>query len=117
MKSASMNLICRILVCTLMTLSFQSSHAGMILNDQAPATTIVDTDRTVVVNMLNRANTASQLQSLGVDHKTALDRVAAMTDEEVHSLAGQVNALPAGGDGLIALILVVFFVWYFAFRR
>ena len=117
MKSASMNLISRILVCTLMVLSFQTSHAGMILNNQSPAMTSVDTDRSTVIQLLSRADTASQLQSLGVDQKNALDRVAAMTDEEVHSLADQVNALPAGGDGLVALILVVFFVWYFAFRR
>jgi hypothetical protein len=40
-----------------------------------------------------------------------------MTDAEVGTLAGQINAVPVGGDGIVALVLVVFFIWYFAFRR
>ena len=42
-----------------------------------------------------------------------------MTDDEVGTLAGKIHSLPAGADGggLALLILVVFFIWYFAFRR
>jgi hypothetical protein len=59
----------------------------------------------------------SELQALGLDAQVAIDRVAAMTDDEVSTLAGKISAVPAGGDGLIALVLVVFFIWYFAFRK
>ena len=52
-----------------------------------------------------------------MDPQAARDRVAALTDEGVHTLAGKVNAVPAGGEGLVLLILVIFFIWYFAFRR
>jgi len=113
MKSATMNLICRILVVTLMTLSFQTSQAGMISTDQAAAS--AQTDRSTVLNLLTRSDMAGQLQTMGVDPQTAVDRVAAMTDAEVSSLAGKLDAVPAGG--LVALVLVVFFIWYFAFRR
>ena len=59
----------------------------------------------------------NELQNLGLDAQTAKDRVDAMTNDEVSTLAGKIVAAPAGGDGLVLLILVVFFIWYFAFRR
>jgi hypothetical protein len=42
-----------------------------------------------------------------------------MTDEEVRSLAGKIAAAPAGADvGSVVLVLVIIWaIWYFAFRR
>lgn len=118
MKSVTTNLICRFLVVALMMLPFQQAQAGMIGTDQLVSAATVQTDRNTVLNLLSRSNTVSGLQALGVDPQAARDRVAAMTDEEVHALVGKLNAVPAGGDGwLVLLILVVFFIWYFAFRR
>lgn len=118
MKSIATNLICRFLVVALMMLPFQQAQAGMIGTDQLVSAATVQTDRNTVLNLLSRANTISEFQALRVDPQVARDRVAAMTDEEIHTLAGKLNAVPAGGDGGIALlILVVFFIWYFAFRR
>lgn len=117
MNSALKKTICRFLAIALMTLPFQTGQASMIGTEQVTSAASAQADRTLVLNYLSRAQTVSELQALGVDAGTASDRVAAMTDAEVGSLAGQINAVPAGGDGLIALILVVFFVWYFAFRR
>jgi hypothetical protein len=37
-------------------------------------------------------------------------RVAALTDEEVAQLAGQLDRLPAGGEGIIGALLIVFLV-------
>ena len=55
---------------------------------------------------------------MGIDAQTAQNRVASMTDDEVGTLAGKIHAMPAGADGGLALIiLIVFFIWYFAFRR
>ena len=116
MKSATTNLICRFLVVALMMLPFQQGQAGMIGTDLVVSAATVQADRNSVLNLLERSKTISEFQSLGVDPQAARDRVAAMTDEEVHALVGKVNAVPAGGDGLVVLILVVFFIWYFAFR-
>lgn len=109
--------ICRFLAIALMMIPFQTGQASMIGTDQVHAASTVQVDRNTVVSYLNRAETAGQFQALGLDTQTALDRVAMMSDDEVKTLAGKVNAVPAGGDGLIAIILVVFFIWYFAFRR
>ncbi|MDD5176339.1 MAG: PA2779 family protein [Sterolibacterium sp.] len=117
MKLTIRNLINRILVVALIMAPFQSGQASMISIDQVSTTLSAQADRNTVVNLLSRAETINEFQSVGLDAKSTIDRVAAMTDEEVRTLAGKINAVPVGGDGLIALILVVFFIWYFAFRR
>jgi hypothetical protein len=117
MNSAFKKMICRFLAIALVALPFQTAQAGMIGTDQVNTAATVQVDRNLVSSYLSRAQTVSEFQAVGLDTQTALDRVAAMTDDEVSTLAGQINAVPAGGDGLVALVLVVFFIWYFAFRR
>ncbi len=117
MKSALTRMICRFLAIALMMLPFQTGQAGMIGTDQAISSATVQVDRNVVLNFLNRSQTVNEFQTLGLDAQAARDRVAAMTDDEVSTLAGKINAVPAGGDSLVLLVLVVFIIWYFAFRR
>ena len=117
MNSAFKKMICRFLAIALMTLPFQTGQASMIGTDQVNSASTVQLDRTIVLNYLSRSQTVNEFQALGLDAQTAMDRVAAMTDDEVGTLAGKINAVPAGGDGLVLLVLVVFFIWYFAFRR
>jgi hypothetical protein len=97
----------------------QFANAGMIGTDQV-ASAASQNDRNTVLQFLGRADVTSQLQSLGVDPATAKDRVAAMTDQEVRSLAGKIQSMPAGADstGTILLIAVIaFVVWWVWFRR
>jgi hypothetical protein len=66
------------------------------------------------------AGVANQLQSLGLDAKSATERVAALTDSEVQLLAGKINSMPAGADStgvLLLLLLVGVAVWWIWFRR
>lgn len=117
MKSAAMRMVCRFLVVSMMLLPFQTIQAGMIGTDQLAATASVQSDRAAVLGLLERADVASQLQALGLDPKVAADRVASMTDEEVRSLAGKLDALPAGAASgwvwaaVIILAILVFYVW------
>lgn len=118
MKSVLKVMICRFLAIALFMLPFQSGQAGMIGTDQMNSASTVQVERNVVLNYLNRSQTVDQFQTLGVDAQAARDRVAAMTDDEVGTLAGKISAVPAGGDGgLVLLVLVGFIIWYFAFRR
>ena len=117
MTSVLKNLLCRFLAIAVMMLPFQTGQAGMIGADQAIAAA-VQLDRSVVANFLNRSQTVEQFQALGLDVQVARDRVAAMTDDEVGSLAGKVNELPAGGlVGLLLIILLVVLIWVVATRR
>src|SRR3954471_19987627 len=121
MKSSLKRMLCSFLVIAMAMLPFQSGQASMIGSDAVITSPASQVDRTTVTNFLNRAETATQLQALGVDPVSAKERVASMTDEEVASLAGKINQLPAGADSgwgsLILLVAIIWAIWYFAFRR
>jgi hypothetical protein len=108
--------ICRLLIAMLIWTPYQIATAGMIGTDQVVASTS-QADRTTVLNFLNRSDVANKLQSLGIDPTTAKDRVGAMTDQEVQTLAGRINSMPAGGTSTGAAILLIIIiaaaVWWF----
>ena len=114
MTSTFKKMICRFMAMFLMAASFQTAQAGMIGTDRVNSAAPVQADRVLVINYLTRAQTVSEFQALGMDAQQAVDRVGAMTDAEVGTLAGQINEAPAGG--LWGVLLLVFVVWYFAFR-
>jgi len=108
--------ICRLLVALMIWMPYQIATAGMIGTDQVVASTS-QADRTTVLNFLTRGDVANQLHSLGIDPSTANQRVAAMSDQEVQSLAGRINSLPAGADtswgAVLLIILIAAAVWWF----
>lgn len=119
MKSSWAKLLCRLLMVLMVWSPMQFAQAGMIGTDQI-VTAASQADRTTVLEFLGRADVASQLQSFGLDAKSATERVAAMTDAEVQVLAGKINSMPAGADGvgvLLILLLVGAAVWWIWFRR
>jgi hypothetical protein len=58
---------------------------------------------------LARDQVRAQFVALGVDPAQVETRIAALTDSELRTLAGQVSAAPAGADAL-AVIGIVFLV-------
>lgn len=115
MKSTVMRLIGRLLIVSMLAFSFSSARAGMIGTDQVASTPSAQMQRANLMRSVDRTDVARQLQSLGVDAATAKERVAAMTDAEVQSLVGQVNALPAGADSGWAWAIVIalaIWAWY-----
>ena len=108
MKFAGIKMVCRLLVVALMLLQFPMVQAGMIGADQVVSAASAQADRNAVVSVLSRSEVASQLQSMGVDATLVQDRVAALTNDEVHALAGNLNSLPAGAmaTGWIWLIVI-----------
>jgi len=118
MKSSVIRMICRFLIASLTVLSFGTANAGMIGVDQLAST--AQTDRAAVMTLVSRSEVASQLQARGIDPQLAQERIAAMTDQEVQSLKGQIDALPAGASDwgwVAAVIIIAVVVWYFWFRR
>ena len=111
-----MKTICRLLVISLLFFPYHST-AGMIGTEQVASAVSAQAERSQIQSALNRADVASALQSMGVDVKTAKERVAALTDEEARSLAGKIGAVPAGADSegwlIVALIVaVVLLLWW-----
>ena len=109
-------IISRILIALMIWTPYQMATAAMIGTDQVVASTS-QADRTTVLNFFSRSDVANKLQSLGIDPATAKDRVAAMTDQEVQSLAGRINSMPAGamsnGAAILLLIVIGAAVWWF----
>jgi hypothetical protein len=54
-------------------------------------------DREKVRAFMERPEVVQQLQKMGVPPAAALARVGALSDAEVHLIAGKLDALPAGG--------------------
>jgi hypothetical protein len=109
---------CRALVVSLLALSFQTANAGLIGADQAAAGT-AGTERALVLGSLDRADVTAQLQAAGVDPLAARERVRAMSDQEIHAMAQDIQAAPAGGIstwGWVAIVLVAALIWYYAIR-
>ena len=103
--------ICRLLIALLIWTPYQVATAGMIATDQSAAS--VD-ERAALNAFLTRADVATQLQALGIDAASAKGRVAALSDAEARTLAGQVAEAPAGGvysAGIIAIILIALVAW------
>lgn len=99
-----------VLLMTLTMLSLQTSaHAGMVgtaaVIDQQQAAL----DRGHLLAVLDRDDVRKQLVAMGVDPRAARERAAALSDEELHSLDGRIQGLPAGGDilGIAVLLFLV----------
>jgi hypothetical protein len=109
-------IISRLLIALMIWTPYQMATASMIGTDQVVAST-AQMDRTTVLNFLSRSDVANKLQSLGIDPATANDRVAAMTDQEVQSLAGKINSMPAGamstGAAILLIVIIAAAVWWF----
>ena len=119
MKSATMRMICRLLIVSLMLLPFQGVQAGMIGTDTVASLSSAQADRATVMNFLSRSEVASQFQALGLDPATAKDRVAALTDQEVGALAGNLDSVPAGATSngwTWAVVIIIAFVLYYNWK-
>lgn len=109
--------LCGLLMALMAWTPFQIAQAGMIGTEQVVASTSQH-DRSTVLSFVSRTDVAEQLQSFGLDPASAKDRVAAMTDEEVRTLAGRIDSVPAGANsaGLLILVLIVAGIWWLSKR-
>ncbi len=82
------------------------AYAGMI------SPTTPDSDRARVMSLVERPEVAQQLEKMGIPADQAKARVAAMSPQEISSLAGKLDALPVGGslnnqDFLFIIIVIL----------
>ena len=85
------------------------AQAELVTTLQAVEASTRAQDLATVNSALAREEVRAQFEALGVESAQIETRVAALTDSELRTLAGQVNELPAGADAL-AVIGVVFLV-------
>lgn len=97
------------------TLQLPSAMAEVVTTEEVTAPSPADAERAKVQAFLERASVVEKLQAMGVGGIAAEDRVAAMSQEEIHALAQRIDALPAGGEftnteTIIIIVLAVILV-------
>jgi hypothetical protein len=118
MKNAFTRMICRLLIVSMAWMPFQFAHAGMIGTGEQVAIAGAQAERAAVMSVISRADVARELQAYGVDLTTAQDRVAALTDAEVRSIAGKLDTATVGaGSGWAVLILVGVVLWLIFWKK
>ena len=107
MKTFDRNLI-RFLIVSLcyFELTISPVHAEMVSTYSMTAATLAESPRQVLQRYLEREEVRAGLEQNGVSPAAAKARVDALSDEEVAAIAGRINALPAGGDLVGALVFV-----------
>jgi hypothetical protein len=104
----SQRFISSLMIIMMLTLGVSKiSMAGIVTTAQlvdAQQTTI---ERERVRDWLARDEVRQQLTALGVDVKAAQARVDSMTAQEVHTMASNMNNMPAGGGVLETAVLVL----------
>lgn len=100
-------LLCKLLILSILALPYSlPARASMI--GTADALAPAHAERATVVSFLARSDVQRDLAAFGVSPTDAQERVVAMTDDEVRSLAGNVDSAPAGGIiGILLIILLV----------
>src|SRR5207237_3195689 len=78
------------------------TQAAMVATDKA----LGSREREQVGRYLARSDVQARLSQFGVNAGDVQARIAAMSDDEVAQLAGKIDALPAGGEILGAIVLI-----------
>jgi hypothetical protein len=88
----------------------QNAQATMIGTAQVAAADAAAQVRARLASALQRADVQEALQRNGIAPEAAQARVAALSDEEAAALAQQVDSLPAGGDGVVGALVLIFVI-------
>ncbi|MBC7906969.1 MAG: PA2779 family protein [Rhodospirillaceae bacterium] len=88
------------------------AQARLISTDDVLAGENSAAERLRVEEFLARADVRQQMETMGVSADEATHRVAALSDQEIHRIAGQLPDQPAGGDalGIIVGTAVLIFI-------
>ena len=106
MKILKRPLACALIVSIIGLGMPSSSMAGIVATDEVRTSA----QRERVTGFLERSEVRDRMQSLGVDPDAARSRVAALSDDEVASLADAIDRLPAGGSDVLTAAVVVFLI-------
>lgn len=89
-----------------LSLHLPAVHAGMIGTEAVVDAAQAQQDRERLHSALNRDDVQAQLLARGVDPAQVQARVDSLTDEEMQTLATEMDQLPAGGSVVGALVLI-----------
>ena len=88
----------------LLDVTVQKAKAEMIDTGTIVTLAKQENARARIMSFLDRQDVQQAMEQQGVAAKEARQRVAALSDAEVMQIAGAMDQLPAGGDGLGTII-------------
>ena len=104
-------LIASLTVVSFFCLGFQSVASATVIGTQEYLRSADRSQQvTRVQAALARQDVRNELVRLGVDPVAASERVASLSDNELATVSGKLDALPAGGDSFLAVVGIVFIV-------
>lgn len=95
-----------------LSLHIPAANAALVGTEAVVSAAQVQQDRERLAQTLSRADVQQQLVARGVDPAQVQARLESLTDEEVQTLAANMDQLPAGGDAL-GLLVFIFLVLLF----
>jgi hypothetical protein len=102
-----------LLVALSIALPYHYAVAALVPTDSVADSAGGADTRGRLMHYLARQDVRAALAAQGLDPEEAQARVACLTDAEVRQITGQLDRLPAGGDGLgiiIAVLVIVLLV-------
>ncbi|OGI47392.1 MAG: hypothetical protein A2151_07930 [Candidatus Muproteobacteria bacterium RBG_16_65_34] len=93
-----------------LNLYLPAAHAGMIGTEAVVNAAQAQQNRERLHNAFNRDDVQAQLLARGVDPAQVQARVDNLTDEEMQTLATNMDQLPAGGDSFVGALVFIFLV-------
>jgi hypothetical protein len=106
MKNSFGRLVCRLLIVSIAGLGFPGLSQARMIPTQVETTA----NHARVAAALDRQDVRAKLEAHGVALAEVKARIAALTDEEAAQLADRMDSLPAGGEGVLGILLIVFLV-------
>ena len=90
-----------------------AAQAGIIGTESVINTFQGEKSRTRITAFLERQEVQEALVQKGIDPAQAKKRVASLTDKEISRICKMLDKLPAGGDGIgavVGAVVLIFFV-------
>ena len=91
--------------------SIQTAKGKIIDSETAFAIAKHEDNRARISAFLNRQDVQTAMVQYGVNPEEAQKRVSCLSDEEVLKVARQIEQLPAGGDGIGAIVGAAVFIF------
>jgi hypothetical protein len=96
-----------------LSLHLPVAQAGLVPTDSVLTNAPTSPAHARVTTWLGRDDVKAELLARGVNPEQVIARVDALTDDEANLLATKIDQLPAGGDGILGLAVLVFLVLLF----
>lgn len=112
MKNSITKYISRALMLSVLCMSIWTpvAQATLITSEQVANSQTAQNNRERVREFFDRADVQTQLQSRGISADSAKTRVDMMTDNEIASINGHLDNLPAGGTDILGFFLLIFII-------